>query len=88
MSPYLTGVNDWMPLYTFELGLALCCLAMVVSLKPTRALRIAVFEFQDLFTFALLATGLCPAVHCADPRPDSMVAECRLAGLCADWRCR
>ena len=57
MSPYLTGVNDWMLLYTFELGLALCCLAMVVSLKLPRSLRIAVFEFQDLFTFALLATG-------------------------------
>jgi len=57
VSPYLTGVNDWMLLYTFELGLALCCLAMVVSLKLPRSLRIAVFEFQDLFTFALLATG-------------------------------
>lgn len=57
MSPYLTGVNDWMLLYTFELGLALCCLAMVVSLKLPRSLRIAVFEFQDLFTFALLASG-------------------------------
>lgn len=57
MSPYLTGVNDWMLLYTFELGLALCCLAMVVSLKLPRSLRIAVFELQDLFTFALLASG-------------------------------
>lgn len=57
MSPYLVDVNDWHIFYTFELGLALCCLAMVVSLKLPRSLRIAVFEYQDLFTFALLATG-------------------------------
>lgn len=57
LSPYLVNVNDWALLYTFELGLALCCLAMVVSLKLPRSLRIAVFEFQDLFTFTLLATG-------------------------------
>lgn len=57
MSPYLVDVNDWALLYTFELGLALCCLAMVVSLKLPRSLRIAVFEFQDIFTFVLLATG-------------------------------
>ena len=57
MSPYLVDVNDWHTFYTFELGLALCCLAMVVSLKLPRSLRIAVFEYQDLFTFALLATG-------------------------------
>ena len=57
MSPYLVDVNDWRIFYTFELGLALCCLAMVVSLKLPRSLRIAVFEYQDLFTFALLATG-------------------------------
>ena len=57
MSPYLVDVNDWGLLYTFELGLALCCLAMVVSLKLPRSLRIEVFEFQDIFTFILLATG-------------------------------
>ena len=57
MSPYLVDVNDWALLYTFELGLALCCLAMVVSLKLPRSLRIEVFEFQDIFTFILLATG-------------------------------
>lgn len=57
MSPYLVDMNDWRIFYTFELGLALCCLAMVVSLKLPRSLRIAVFEYQDLFTFALLATG-------------------------------
>ncbi|WP_353142611.1 MFS transporter [Acinetobacter pragensis] len=57
MSPYLVDVNDWALLYTFELGLALCCLAMVVSLKLPRSLRIDVFEFQDIFTFILLATG-------------------------------
>ena len=57
MSPYLVDVNDWSIFYTFELGLALCCLAMVVSLKLPRSLRIEVFEKQDLFTFALLAPG-------------------------------
>ena len=55
ISPYIVDVNDWSILYTFELGLALCCLAMVVSLKLPRSLRIAVFEKQDFFTFALLA---------------------------------
>lgn len=57
ISPYLVDVNDWAQLYTFELGLALCCLAMVVSLKLPRSLRIEVFEKQDFFTFALLAPG-------------------------------
>lgn len=57
ISPYIVDVNDWSILYTFELGLALCCLAMVVSLKLPRSLRIAVFEKQDFFTFALLAPG-------------------------------
>lgn len=55
ISPYIVDVNDWSIFYTFELGLALCCLAMVVSLKLPRSLRIAVFEKQDFFTFALLA---------------------------------
>ena len=57
MSPYLVNVNDWSIFYTFELGLAFCCLAMVVSLKLPRSLRIEVFEKQDLFTLALLAPG-------------------------------
>ncbi|MDV2467557.1 MFS transporter [Acinetobacter chinensis] len=57
ISPYIVDVNEWSVLYTFELGLALCCLAMVVSLKLPRSLRIAVFEKQDFFTFALLAPG-------------------------------
>lgn len=57
ISPHLVDVNNWSILYTFELGLALCCLAMVVSLKLPRSLRLAVFEKQDLFTFALLAPG-------------------------------
>lgn len=57
ISPYLVDVNDWALLYTFELGLALCCFAMVVALKLPRSLRIAVFERQDLFTFAVLASG-------------------------------
>ncbi|MEG0482321.1 MAG: MFS transporter [Acinetobacter sp.] len=57
ISPAIVDVNDWAVLYTFELGLALCCLAMVVSLKLPRSLRIAVFEKQDFLTFALLAPG-------------------------------
>ena len=57
ISPAIVDVNDWAVLYTFELGLALCCLAMVVSLKLPRSLRIEVFEKQDFFTFALLAPG-------------------------------
>lgn len=57
ISPYLVDVNNWNVLYTFEIGLALCCLAMVVALKLPRSLRIAVFEKQDFFTFALLAPG-------------------------------
>lgn len=55
ISPYIVDVNDWSILYTFELGLALCSLAMVVSLKLPRSLRIEVFEKQDFLTFALLA---------------------------------
>ena len=57
ISPYIVNVNDWAVLYTFELGLALCCLAMVVSVKLPRSLRIATFEKQDFFTFLLLAPG-------------------------------
>ena len=57
MSPYLVDTHSWTVLYTFELGLALCCLAMVVSLKLPRSLRIYVFEKQDFLTFFLLAPG-------------------------------
>lgn len=57
ISPYLVDTHSWMVLYTFELGLAICCLAMVVSLKLPRSLRIYVFEKQDFFTFLLLAPG-------------------------------
>ena len=57
ISPALVNVNDWAMLYTFELGLAVCCLAMVVSLKLPRSLRIEVFEKKDFLTFFLLAPG-------------------------------
>lgn len=57
ISPYLVSVNNWGDLYTFELGLAICCYAMVVALKLPRGLKIAVFEKGDLITFALLAPG-------------------------------
>lgn len=57
ISPILLTSGDWTVLYTFELGLALCCFAMVVSLKLPRSLRMEVFEKQDFFTFTLLAPG-------------------------------
>lgn len=57
MSPHLLQVNDWSVLYLFELGLALCCLALVVALKLPRSMRIAVFEKKDLLTFVLIASG-------------------------------
>ena len=57
LSPYLVNVQDWKIFYTFELGLVLCCLAMVVSLKLPRSLRIQVFEYRDLITFFLLTLG-------------------------------
>lgn len=57
ISPFLLSTNQWDVIYSFELGLAVCCFAMVVSLKLPRSLRLDVFEKQDLFTFALLATG-------------------------------
>ncbi|NHB57592.1 MFS transporter [Acinetobacter sp. 194] len=57
LSPYLVDVQDWKIFYTFELGLVLCCLAMVVSLKLPRSLRIHVFEYRDVVTFFLLTLG-------------------------------
>ncbi|ENU92573.1 MULTISPECIES: MFS transporter [Acinetobacter] len=57
LSPFLLKANPWDVIYTFELGLAICCFAMVVSLKLPRSLRLQVFEKQDFFTFALLAPG-------------------------------
>ncbi|WP_312049643.1 MFS transporter [Acinetobacter courvalinii] len=57
ISPFLLSANQWDVIYTFELGLAICCFAMVVSLKLPRSLRLEVFEKQDFFTFALLAPG-------------------------------
>lgn len=57
ISPFLLSANQWDVIYTFELGLAICCFAMVVALKLPRSIRLAVFEKQDFFTFALLAPG-------------------------------
>ena len=57
ISPFLLSANQWDVIYTFELGLAICCFAMVVALKLPRSLRMEVFEKQDFFTFALLAPG-------------------------------
>ena len=58
ISPFLLTANQWDVIYTFELGLAICCFAMVVSLKLPRSLRLDVFEARDLLTFALIAPGL------------------------------
>ena len=57
ISPALTNVNHWEVLYTFELGLALCCFAMVVAVKLPRSLKIQVFEKKDFITFILLCSG-------------------------------
>ena len=57
ISPSLTTVNHWAVLYSFELGLALCCLAMVVAVKLPRSMRIKVFEKKDFITFLLLCSG-------------------------------
>lgn len=57
ISPALVDVQDWKIFYTFELGLVLCCLAMVVSLKLPRSAKFEVFEYRDLITFSLLASG-------------------------------
>ncbi|OUY07445.1 MFS transporter [Acinetobacter populi] len=87
LSPYLINVNDWTTLYTFELGLAICCYAMVVSLKLPRGLRVAVFEKEDFYTFFLLAPGfafLC-AVLVQGPIVwwfnDPQLAYCLIAGF-------
>lgn len=57
ISPSLVELSDWSNFYRFELGLALCCLAMVVALKLPRSLKVEVFEKKDFITFALLAPG-------------------------------
>ncbi len=56
MSPYLVDVNDWSIFYTFELGLALCCLAMVVSLKLPRSLRIECLKARFIHLW-IIGTG-------------------------------
>lgn len=63
ISPFLTSIGDWTVLYTFELGLALCCLAMVVTIKLPPGIRIQVFEKLDFVTFMLMAPAV--ALICA-----------------------
>jgi MFS family permease len=58
LSPALLDLGDWRTLYMFESGLALCCLAAVVSLKLPPGIRIRVFEGRDFLTFALAAPAL------------------------------
>lgn len=57
LSPLLVNANHWANLYTFELGLAICCFAMVVAIKLPRGLRVEVIEKKDFITFLLLAPG-------------------------------
>ncbi|MDI9742428.1 MFS transporter, partial [Acinetobacter baumannii] len=57
ISHFLVSTVIWSVLYSFKPGLALCCLAIVVSLKLSRSLRIDVFDIQDFFTCALLSPG-------------------------------
>lgn len=58
LSPALLDLGEWKTLYLFESGLALCCLAAVVTLKLPPGIRIRVFEARDFLTFALLAPAL------------------------------
>lgn len=57
LSPFLTAADNWTRLYTFELGLTLCCFAMVISLKLPAGVRIQVFSKGDFLTFVLLTLG-------------------------------
>ena len=58
LSPALLDLGEWQTLYMFESGLALCCLAAVVTIKLPPGIRIKVFEKLDFLTFALLAPAL------------------------------
>ena len=58
ISPSLTVGNSWENIYTFELGIALCTLAMVVALKLPSSFRQALFEKRDFVTFSLLVSGI------------------------------
>jgi MFS family permease len=55
LSPALLDLGEWRTLYLFESGLALCCLAAVVTLKLPPGIRIKTFERLDFLTFALFA---------------------------------
>ncbi|WP_038344558.1 MFS transporter [Acinetobacter sp. A47] len=57
ISPALTVGNSWDTLYTFELGIAICTLALVVALKLPRGFRQELFEKQDFITAILLISG-------------------------------
>lgn len=57
ISPSLTAGNSWDTLYTFELGIAICTLAMVVALKLPRGFKEDLFEKQDFITAILLISG-------------------------------
>lgn len=58
LSPFLTNNATWQPLYTFEFGLALVSMAAVFILKLPRGIRLTVFEWNDLLSYALIAPAL------------------------------
>lgn len=69
ISPSITHGEGWADLAYFELGLYLCCLAMVVSLKLPRSIRAAVLEKADIFPllFIFPAIALFSAVLVQGP---------------------
>ncbi|MFW1884620.1 MFS transporter [Acinetobacter nosocomialis] len=69
ISPGITHGEGWTDLAYFELGLYLCCLAMVVSLKLPRSIRAAVLEKADIFPllFIFPAIALFSAVLVQGP---------------------
>lgn len=58
LSPWLFEWGEWRMAYTFELGLALACLAAVMRLPLPPSERHKAFERTDFLTMALFAPGL------------------------------
>ncbi len=58
LSPSLMDFGTWHPLYTFELGMALCSMAGIFTLKLPPGIRIQVFEKLDFLSFLLFAPAL------------------------------
>lgn len=58
ISPALLDLGQWTHLYSLEIGLALCSLAVIHFLHLTPPQRIKVLHWKDFITYPLLATGL------------------------------